>query len=967
MATTKKVASRKATRKKTVSTKTKKSSAAPAAKKKVAAKKTLKKKFASKPTRTRAERTTFNKKLAAVEALHKKESTPEPKKSQVPSTFRLKKPTLRDSLALRVLSPYRFPMSIDTLAIQTARIGGVAFVLLGGFFALHFSQYLWSDGAILSQYSSSLTGQVCDASVMSPFEYQVCSAGESLQQATTDAGTSLEQSTADAGTTLNEEAGIEQTTLAGETDAAGTALNEEVVAAETGLAEEIIITDPNILSVDNTQPTVTFSFGQASPLRGVVNININVDGADLVELHLFRNSFLGGFQEKFTAVRAGGDNWEVDLDTTAFPDGDYLVRARAYNAYEPNGYNQEYPSVLEFANETIATTPDVAADTEPEASLRLLSPQPSHLSARIEVTVPGAEEVRFFATASDGSVSYLSGEASATTDANRWVYTWNTESYPSGKYTVTARIRNNTSGDRYNSPSLPVNILHPTVLDLGDDITDEEITTDSPAADTETSENVPEATLTIRDGKTLSGFTEMRVDTVGASRVTIHAIPEGSAVKKHLGTATRISPTIWIYRYNTIQMPNGTYTLYPEVTNAFGTYQGDGVEVDVKNALSFYSDPEETSDIITAVNEVVAIEEEVTNERLTETVTSTQQAEAAQSTSTESILQAQKEREVFDIVARFNERIDEELRRFASAYRSGDEEVIAAARVRIERMKDEIKASVAGRDDAADLVLRINTRVDTVVAEYTEAIYEVDALIAQRIEKDVFADSDSDGISDYDEVRIYKTDPLVADSDGDGFIDGAEVESGFDPTDSRREAAITYESPKEKGIVRSDVLKITALETAVVNERDDSVQAEAVITGIGLPNSFVTIYIFSTPIVVTVKTDEDGAWRYRFDKELEEGEHNVYVGVTDNAGKIVAKSEPFAFIKEAQAFTPIDAAVSGSAQIVDTGAGTTILSQYMIYLIISISVVSIGLVLILLGLHLDTRGRRYTEVVSKEE
>ena len=50
-----------------------------------------------------------------------------------------------------------------------------------------------------------------------------------------------------------------------------------------------------------------------------------------------------------------------------------------------------------------------------------------------------------------------------------------------------------------------------------------------------------------------------------------------------------------------------------------------------------------------------------------------------------------------------------------------------------------------------------------------------------------------------------------------------------------------------------------------------------------------------------VKTDADGSWEYRFDKELEDGEHEVYVGVTDNAGKIIAKSEPFVFIKEAQA------------------------------------------------------------------
>jgi hypothetical protein len=42
-------------------------------------------------------------------------------------------------------------------------------------------------------------------------------------------------------------------------------------------------------------------------------------------------------------------------------------------------------------------------------------------------------------------------------------------------------------------------------------------------------------------------------------------------------------------------------------------------------------------------------------------------------------------------------------------------------------------------------------------------------------------DSDSDGLSDRDEVMVYKTDPLNSDTDGDGYLDGEEVRSGADP------------------------------------------------------------------------------------------------------------------------------------------------------------------------------------------
>ncbi|MFA7314534.1 MAG: hypothetical protein WC025_01215 [Candidatus Magasanikbacteria bacterium] len=43
-------------------------------------------------------------------------------------------------------------------------------------------------------------------------------------------------------------------------------------------------------------------------------------------------------------------------------------------------------------------------------------------------------------------------------------------------------------------------------------------------------------------------------------------------------------------------------------------------------------------------------------------------------------------------------------------------------------------------------------------------------------------DTDSDGLSDGDEVIIWKTDPLDVDTDNDGFKDGEEIKNGYSPT-----------------------------------------------------------------------------------------------------------------------------------------------------------------------------------------
>jgi hypothetical protein len=46
-------------------------------------------------------------------------------------------------------------------------------------------------------------------------------------------------------------------------------------------------------------------------------------------------------------------------------------------------------------------------------------------------------------------------------------------------------------------------------------------------------------------------------------------------------------------------------------------------------------------------------------------------------------------------------------------------------------------------------------------------------------------DSDCDGLNDFEELFVYRTNPLNADSDGDGFSDGLEVLFGSDPLDAK--------------------------------------------------------------------------------------------------------------------------------------------------------------------------------------
>lgn len=205
-------------------------------------------------------------------------------------------------------------------------------------------------------------------------------------------------------------------------------------------------------------------------------------------------------------------------------------------------------------------------------------------------------------------------------------------------------------------------------------------------------------------------------------------------------------------------------------------------------------------------------------------------------------------------------------------------------------------------------------------------------------------DSDSDGISDAEEKRLG-TNPYLADSDRDGYLDGDEVKGGFDPlkfSPGDKRDKIIFQSPKEKGIVKENY-KIEKVELKKKTGEENLLH----FTGKALSNSFVTLYIYSNdPIIVTVKTNENGDWYYDLDKNLPDGDHEAYVAVTDNTGRITAKSEPFRFVKTAQAVEVATAAELGKINQQQSPVERSKANFILYSLILSVAFLSIAIAVI---------------------
>lgn len=215
-------------------------------------------------------------------------------------------------------------------------------------------------------------------------------------------------------------------------------------------------------------------------------------------------------------------------------------------------------------------------------------------------------------------------------------------------------------------------------------------------------------------------------------------------------------------------------------------------------------------------------------------------------------------------------------------------------------------------------------------------------------------DTDQDGLPDDIEKRIG-TNPNDKDTDKDGYTDGVEFNNKYNPLGAGK--LKQFLAPIDQAIAENKILGQPKTEGRRVNHLsvakvDNSAKQKAgddyyEFSGKAKANSVITLYIYSDlPIVVTVKTDEYGNWKYNFSQPLTDGIHEVYVAVNDNTGKVVEKSNPLSFfVKEAKAVSVNDFMSPALASALAENNETK--SSVAYYFIVG-SIIGIGLSLFLL-------------------
>lgn len=561
--------------------------------------------------------------------------------------------------------------------------------------------------------------------------------------------------------------------------------------------------------------------------------------------------------------------------------------------------------------------------TSPAPASQEITPEPSFIAPRSGAKIKGAETIKmnvkdavsleFYYKLVDGVPPVYLGNG-ASKGGNLWEYNWDSSLTPNGKYQLFAKIANQYG--EYESSKIEIEVANEV---LREKQKEEKIKEDVEKAKEEVRQEEEKIEEKKKDAK--EKVVEI-IDVVVAQVQEILPDEAREAVKPELKTRQKeVEKAVEKNMDDLVVKVKEEKKLEKEIEKK---------DERVKNLDEEIKDNQQEVEKVKEVKKVLE-EESAPSEEI-------EKVEVLETKAVEKLEVSQEEKQV---VVKENQSLKNEAEKVKNEKSELKKEIVSQVARAMEPAKPAVAMAAPGKSaEVSAAKEQKENEISSQLEELEKVVKEKEEIKIEKT-KNILKDSDGDGLSDETEITIG-TDPFNPDSDNDGFLDGAEYGSGYDPLKPGPADKVIYQEPFKVKQVKSEIYRVERAEVVVAPSGQPAVKLE----GKALPNSFVVIYIYSQPIVMTTKTDENGNWSIILEKPLSDGQHEVYVAMTNNRGEIAARSESFTFVKVGQKLAAITLGAFSSDKVASPAES---LQKSFLFLVIGIITLAIGVALIVIS------------------
>lgn len=377
-----------------------------------------------------------------------------------------------------------------------------------------------------------------------------------------------------------------------------------------------------------------------------------------------------------------------------------------------------------------------------------------------------------------------------------------------------------------------------------------------------------------------SVFAVIKTGSHAPALVNIYAKTNKDSEPLLLGAATAAGGE-WLFNLSALDLPESIYALYASFAVNGRTYKTntDSYTAFANKRQSLTSD----TDIKLLVNkinlnlETSAVNNDTRKSYFSYVSTSTPdlftQADEEKVASTEVIAELSK------VLFENESDINRLLYIYGIIYQGGSEPMLDLA---TKHIKQELSA-VFGNYEHDNQASLINSLLEVRISTLLSLVREQEDVVSDSTNSLTNTDTDSDGLSDFDELANIATDPALADTDGDGVLDSIEFIYGSDslvanPLNVKSDALVG-------GVKNNGLVSIRRVYASSLSNTSGS-HLYPTIVGTAIPNSYVLIALNGGDSYGVARVSPDGTFYHTFEQPLNNGSHEIVAGYVDTNGKL---------------------------------------------------------------------------------